>query len=122
MNSYPSALQHVERIMDAVLILDGHPEIGRAIAGSSLRRIGISNGLFCCEVGARRYGVRARGKRLRSWVRIAGAWSGRAGGSAGGSAVIGARMSLLRMWWRSGREPTPRGMTRGRGPRAQFKV
>lgn len=30
--------------MDAVLILDGHPEIGRAIAGSSLRELVISQG------------------------------------------------------------------------------
>ena len=39
-----TALQQVERIMDAVLILDGHPEIGRAIAGSSLRELVISQG------------------------------------------------------------------------------
>ncbi len=38
------ALQHVEWIMEAVLILDGHPEIGRAITGSSLRGLVISQG------------------------------------------------------------------------------
>ena len=40
-----TALQHVERIRDAILILEAHPEIGRkAGPGSSLRELVISNG------------------------------------------------------------------------------
>ena len=40
-----TALQHVQRIRDAVLILDAHPEIGRkAGPGSSLRELVISHG------------------------------------------------------------------------------
>ena len=40
-----SALQHLQRIRDAILILDAHPEIGRkAGAGSSLRELVISHG------------------------------------------------------------------------------
>ena len=40
-----SALQHVHRIRDAVLILDAHPEIGRKTgSGSTLRELVISHG------------------------------------------------------------------------------
>ena len=40
-----SALQHVEKIMEAVLILDRHPEIGRRVAGvPPLRELVISHG------------------------------------------------------------------------------
>jgi len=40
-----TSLQHIERIRDAVLILDAHPEIGRrAGRGSSLRELVISHG------------------------------------------------------------------------------
>ena len=40
-----SALQHVERIMEAVLILERHPEIGRRAAGAPpLRELVISHG------------------------------------------------------------------------------
>jgi plasmid stabilization system protein ParE len=40
-----SALQYVEKIMDAVLILDRHPEIGRRVAGVlPLRELVISHG------------------------------------------------------------------------------
>ena len=40
-----TALQHVQRIRDAVLILEAHPEIGRkAGSGSSLRELVISHG------------------------------------------------------------------------------
>lgn len=40
-----SALQHIERIMEAVLILDRHPEIGRRAAGAPpLRELVISHG------------------------------------------------------------------------------
>ena len=40
-----SALQHVERIMEAVLILDRHPEIGRRVGGEPpLRELVISHG------------------------------------------------------------------------------
>jgi plasmid stabilization system protein ParE len=39
------ALQHVEKIMEAVLILDRHPEIGRRVAGEPpLRELVISHG------------------------------------------------------------------------------
>lgn len=40
-----SAIQHVEKIMEAVLILDRHPEIGRRVAGvPPLRELVISHG------------------------------------------------------------------------------
>lgn len=40
-----SAPQHVETILEAVLILDGHPEIGRSAGtGSPLREMVISHG------------------------------------------------------------------------------
>ena len=40
-----TALQHVQRIRNAVLILEAHPEIGRkAGSGSSLRELVISHG------------------------------------------------------------------------------
>jgi len=40
-----TALRHVERIRDAILILEAHPEIGRkAGSGSSLRELVISHG------------------------------------------------------------------------------
>ena len=40
-----SALRHIEKIRDAVLILDEHPGIGRAIeSGSALRELVISHG------------------------------------------------------------------------------
>jgi plasmid stabilization system protein ParE len=39
------ALQHVEKIMEAVLILDRHPEIGHRVAGEPLlRELVISHG------------------------------------------------------------------------------
>jgi len=40
-----TALEHIERIRSAVLILEQHPEIGRPIgAGSTLRELVISHG------------------------------------------------------------------------------
>jgi addiction module RelE/StbE family toxin len=40
-----TALEHIDRIQSAVLILDAHPEIGRPAArGSSLRELIISHG------------------------------------------------------------------------------
>jgi len=40
-----AALDHIERIMEAVLILDRHPEIGRRVSGEPpLRELVISHG------------------------------------------------------------------------------
>jgi plasmid stabilization system protein ParE len=39
-----SALEHLRRIREGVMILDGHPEIGRTVAGSQLRELVISHG------------------------------------------------------------------------------
>jgi len=40
-----SALQHIEKIMEAVLILDRHPAIGRRVSGAPpLRELVISHG------------------------------------------------------------------------------
>ncbi len=40
-----TALQHINRIREAILILEAHPEIGRAITGSfPLRELVISHG------------------------------------------------------------------------------
>ena len=40
-----TALQHIQRIRDAILILDAHPEIGRKTgSGPSLRELVISHG------------------------------------------------------------------------------
>ena len=40
----PTALEHLQRIREGVLILAGHPEIGRKVAGSQLRELVISHG------------------------------------------------------------------------------
>ena len=40
----PTAIEHLHRIREAVLILDDHPEIGRAVAGLPLRELVISHG------------------------------------------------------------------------------
>lgn len=39
-----TALEHLQRIREGVLILGGHPEIGRTVAGSPLRELVISHG------------------------------------------------------------------------------
>jgi plasmid stabilization system protein ParE len=39
-----TAIEHLHRIRDGVLILGDHPEIGRAVAGSPLRELVISHG------------------------------------------------------------------------------
>lgn len=39
-----TAPEHLQRIRDGVLILEGHPEIGRTVAGSPLRELVISHG------------------------------------------------------------------------------
>ena len=39
-----SALVHVETILDAVQVLDRHPEIGGTVAGSPLRELVVSHG------------------------------------------------------------------------------
>jgi plasmid stabilization system protein ParE len=39
-----SALEHLQRIREAVLILGSHPEIGRSVPGSPLRELVISHG------------------------------------------------------------------------------
>lgn len=41
----PTALEHIDKIRGAVMILDAHPEIGRALGrGSTLRELVISHG------------------------------------------------------------------------------
>ena len=39
-----TALEHLHRIREGVQILEGHPEIGRTVAGSPLRELVISHG------------------------------------------------------------------------------
>ena len=39
-----SALEHLRRIREGVLILEGHPEIGRKVAGFPQRELVISHG------------------------------------------------------------------------------
>ena len=39
-----TALDHIHRIREGVAILGNHPEIGRVVAGSSLRELVISHG------------------------------------------------------------------------------
>jgi plasmid stabilization system protein ParE len=39
-----TALDHIERVRSAVLLLDDHPEIGRRVPGSTLRELVISYG------------------------------------------------------------------------------
>lgn len=39
-----TALDHIEKIRSAVLLLDAHPEIGRSVPGSALRELVISYG------------------------------------------------------------------------------
>lgn len=41
---HATALEHLHRIREGVLILEGHPEIGRKVAGSPLRELVISHG------------------------------------------------------------------------------
>ncbi len=41
-----TALQHIDRITDAILILEDHPEIGRLVGGeNALRELVISHGI-----------------------------------------------------------------------------
>ena len=40
----PSALDHIDKVRSAVLLLDAHPEIGRPVRGSSMRELVISYG------------------------------------------------------------------------------
>jgi plasmid stabilization system protein ParE len=39
-----TALDHIEKVRSAVLVLETHPEIGRPVAGSTLRELVISYG------------------------------------------------------------------------------
>ena len=39
-----TALDHIEKVRSAVLLLEVHPEIGRPVAGSTLRELVISYG------------------------------------------------------------------------------
>ena len=39
-----SALDHIDKVRSAVLLLDAHPEIGRPVGGSPLRELIISYG------------------------------------------------------------------------------
>jgi plasmid stabilization system protein ParE len=39
-----SALEHIEKVRSAVLVLEDHPEIGRPVQGSTLRELVISYG------------------------------------------------------------------------------
>jgi plasmid stabilization system protein ParE len=40
-----TALDHIEKIRSAALLLDAHPEIGRSVPGSVLRELVISYGM-----------------------------------------------------------------------------
>ena len=39
-----TALEHLQKIREGLLILEGHPDIGRKVAGSSQRELVISHG------------------------------------------------------------------------------